>query len=146
MTSLIPALRRNSLLRRPDFTLFDHVFDDIHFSNFFGENKEWLPNVDLSETDTEFVVRAEVPGIDKKDIDVTLTDGLLTIKGEKKHEKEEKEKNYHRVESHYGAFSRTFKLPGEVLINKIEASYKDGVLMVTVPKTEKTEPKKILVN
>ena len=146
MTSLIPSLRRNTLWRRPDFTLFDHVFDDIHFPNFFSDNKEWLPNVDLSETETEFVVRVEVPGIDKKDIDVSLTDGLLTIRGEKKYEKKEKEMNFHRVESHYGTFSRTFKLLGEVEVDKIDASHKDGVLFVTVPKTEKTEPRKIEVN
>lgn len=137
MNAFLPILRRNSLFDLPDFSLFDGFFD-----GFEGDNI-WLPDLDVSETDKELIVRAEVPGIDKDDIDITLTDGLLTIKGEKKHETEEKEENYHRVERRYGSFARTLRLPGEIEYDKIDASYKDGVLKLVIPKPEKAAAKRI---
>ena len=90
-------------------------------------------------------MKAEVPGMDPKDIDISLSDGLLTIKGEKKQEREEKEENYHLVERSYGAFTRSIRLPKEVQSDKISASYKNGVLKVTLPKSEEAKKKEIKI-
>jgi HSP20 family protein len=91
------------------------------------------------------VVKAEVPGMEPKDIDISLSDGVLTIKGEKKQEKEEKEADYHLVERSYGAFTRLVRLPKEVQSEKISASYKDGILKVTLPKSEEAKKKEIKI-
>ena len=103
----------------------------------------WSPRVDIKETKDEFIVSAEVPGMDKKNLHVSYKDGLLTIEGERKQEKEEKDVNYYRVERHYGKFCRTFQIPGEVNEKKINAEYKDGILTVHLPKTEKAKAKEI---
>ena len=86
-----------------------------------------------------------MPGLDPKDIDISLSDGLLTIKGEKKQEREEKEENYHLVERSYGSFARSVRLPGETQSDKISASYKNGVLKVTLPKSEEAKKKEIKI-
>jgi len=109
------------------------------------ERGEWLPSLDVSETKNELVVKAEVPGMDSKDIDISLSDGMLTIKGEKKQEKEEKEGDYHLVERSYGAFVRSVQLPKEVKAEKISASCKDGVLKITLPKSEEAKKKEIKI-
>ena len=106
---------------------------------------EWLPSLDISDTKNELVVKAEVPGMDAKDIDISLSDGMLTIKGEKKQEKEEKETNYHLIERSYGSFLRSVNLPGEVQGDKISASYKDGILKITLPKSEEAKKKEIKI-
>jgi HSP20 family protein len=106
---------------------------------------EFLPSLDLAETKNEFVVKAEVPGMTPKDINISLAQGVLTIRGEKKQEKEEKEENYHFVERSYGSFSRSVRLPGEVQSDKIKAAYKDGILRVTLPKTEETKKKEVKI-
>jgi HSP20 family protein len=99
----------------------------------------------VSESDKELIIKAEIPGMDKKDINITVSDGMLTIKGEKKHEKKEENEHYHRVERRYGAFSRTVRLPREVKAAKVDATYKDGVLSIKLPKSEAAKPKKIEV-
>lgn len=109
------------------------------------ERGEWLPSLDVSETKNELVVKAEVPGMDAKDIDISLSDGVLTIKGEKKQEKEEKEADYHLIERSYGAFTRSIQLPKEVQGGKINASYKDGILRITLPKSEEAKKKEIKI-
>lgn len=109
------------------------------------EAGEWLPSLDLSETKNDFVVKAELPGIDPKDIDISLANDVLTIKGEKKHEKEEKEENYHIIERSYGSFTRSIRLPREVQSDKISASYKNGVLRITLPKSEEAKKKEIKI-
>jgi len=109
------------------------------------DDGEWLPSLDVAETKNEIVVKAEVPGLDPKDIDISLSDGLLTIKGEKKQEREEKEENYHLVERSYGAFTRSIQLPKEVQRDKISASYKNGVLKVTLPKSEEAKKKEVKI-
>lgn len=109
------------------------------------EAVEWLPTLDVSETKNDYVIKAELPGIDPKDIDISLTNDLLTIKGEKKQEKEEKEENYHLIERSYGSFTRSIRLPGQVQSNKINASFKNGVLKVTLPKTEEAKKKEIKI-
>jgi len=106
---------------------------------------EWLPSLDVSETKNELVVKAEVPGMDPKDIDISLSDGMLTIKGEKKQEKEEKEADYHLVERSYGSFTRSVQLPKEVQSEKINASYKNGILKITLPKSEEAKKKEIKI-
>jgi len=144
MRALLPAFRTNRLFHPPELNLFDSVLDDFAVPRY-GKDPRWLPKIDISENETGFEVRAEVPGIDRKDIDITLSEGLLTIKGEKKFENEEKNERYHRRESSYGSFSRSFQLSSDVENDGIEANYKDGVLRITLPKAEAAAPKKIEV-
>ncbi|MDH3257552.1 MAG: Hsp20/alpha crystallin family protein [Nitrospinota bacterium] len=103
------------------------------------------PRMDVSETDKEFKISAELPGMDEKDIDVSVSNDLLTIKGEKKAEKEEKKKNYYRMERSYGAFQRSIPLPAEVEKDRVQANFKKGVLNIVLPKSEKAikESKKV---
>jgi len=131
-------------------TLRDEM--DKMWNRFLGEwpsmepfKGEWMPSLDVSETKDNIVVKAEVPGMDAKDIDISLANDILTVKGEKKQEKEEKEENYHRVERSYGAFSRSVRLPKDVQSNKIKASYKDGVLKITLPKSEEAKKKEVKI-
>ncbi len=126
---------------------------DRIFDSFFGERLpfvkeefEFAPSVDVSETENEIIVKATVPGVDKKDLNITLTEGSITIKGEVKKEKEEKKKNYYRQEISYGSFSRTIPLPVEVKTEDAKASLKDGVLEVVLPKSEKAKTKEIKIN
>ncbi len=109
------------------------------------EEGEWYPTLDVAETKNEVIVKAEVPGMDPKDIDISLSDGMLIIKGEKKQEREEKEADYHLVERSYGAFTRSVQLPKEVQSDKISAAYKDGILKITLPKTEEAKKKEIKI-
>jgi HSP20 family protein len=106
---------------------------------------EWLPSIDVSETKNDLVIKAEFPGMDSKDIDISLSDGYLTIKGEKKQEKEEKDENYHFIERSYGSFTRSVRLTREVQGDKITASFKNGVLSVTLPKSEEAKKKEIKI-
>jgi HSP20 family protein len=106
---------------------------------------DWVPSVDVSETDGEYQIKAEIPDVKKEDVKVTLADGVLTIQGERKHEKEEKGKKYHRVERSYGSFARSFTLPDLVDEEKVKAEFKDGVLNLQLPKSEKAKPKAIEV-
>jgi HSP20 family protein len=106
---------------------------------------KWYPSLDVAETRNDIVVMAEIPGMDPKDIDISLSDGVLTIRGEKKQEKEEKGENYHLVERSYGSFIRSIQLPMKVQSGKINASYKNGVLKVTLPKSEEAKIKEIKI-
>jgi len=96
---------------------------------------DWTPNMDISETKDSLVAKVEVPGMDPKDIHISLQEDLLTIKGEKKQEKEEKDEHYHRVERAYGVFTRSVRLPVAVDASKVTASFKNGLLTITLPKT-----------
>jgi HSP20 family protein len=111
----------------------------------FWEEAEWLPAVDVAETKNEVVVNVEIPGMDPKEFDISLKEGTLTIKGEKKQERVEGEENYHLVERRYGAFSRSIPLPQEVESDKISTSYKEGILKVTLPKSGETKKKEIKI-
>jgi len=104
---------------------------------------DWIPTVDIAETDTEYQIKAELPEVKKEDVKVTVEDGVLTIQGERRHETEEKGKKYHRVERSYGSFVRSFTLPDHVDDAKVKAEYKDGVLHLYLPKSEKAKPKAI---
>jgi len=134
--------REVSRLRRE----MDRLWED-----FFGPGprglrpwtEEWTPALDVAETPEQVTVKAEVPGIDPKEIDISLVGDLLTIKGEKKSEREEKKENYHLVERSYGSFSRSLRLPTPVDADKIEAKYEKGVLTITCPKKEPVKPKAI---
>lgn len=106
---------------------------------------EWTPSLDVSETKDKVVVKAEAPGIDPKEMEISMSGGVLTLKGEKKKEREEKEENYHLVERSYGSFSRSVRLPAEVQEDKVKASYKDGVLTITLPKTERAKDRAIKI-
>lgn len=104
---------------------------------------DWSPRVDIHETDNEFVISAEIPGISKKDVKVDVDDDILTISGERKQESDEKGKNYHRIERRYGSFRRSFTLPDNADKDKIKASFKDGILNLSIPKAPKPEAKAI---
>lgn len=131
-------------------TLRDEM--DMLWDRFLGEwpplepvRRQWAPSLDVSETENNIVVKAEVPGLESKDIDISLTGGVLTIKGEKKQEKEEKDENYHRIERRYGTFTRTVRVPQEVQSDKIEATCKNGVLKITLAKSEEAKKKEIKI-
>ncbi|MFK5927537.1 MAG: Hsp20/alpha crystallin family protein [Desulfuromusa sp.] len=104
---------------------------------------DWAPRADISETDDEFCITAEVPGIKREDVKIDIDDHVLSIRGENKQEKEEKGKKFHRIERYYGSFNRSFSLPQNVNEDNIEAVFKDGVLTLTIPKTEVKKPKAI---
>jgi HSP20 family protein len=119
-------------LRHEMERVFDRFFEPR--LEEFESAGEWAPKVDMSETKDAIVVKAEVPGVEQKDINVSLQDQVLTIKGEKHHEKEEKDEKYHRVERSWGAFTRAFRMPAAVSGDKVTATFKDGMLTVTLPK------------
>ena len=106
---------------------------------------DWAPVVDIQETETEYLVNAELPEVKKEDVKVTVENGVLAIQGERKQEKEEKGKKFHRIERSYGTFLRTFVVPPDAEENKVAADFKDGILRVHLPKAEKPRPKAIEV-
>ena len=105
----------------------------------------WSPAVDIYETEGEIVVKAELPGMERKDITLNLENNILTIRGERRFVKETKDDNYHRIERSYGTFSRSFSIPTTVDEEKIRADYKEGVLKVALPKKEQARPKQIQI-
>ncbi|MBW2145868.1 MAG: Hsp20/alpha crystallin family protein [Deltaproteobacteria bacterium] len=153
MFDLIPWRRRSEVdpLRRELQEL--HREMDRMFGRFFGDwfssepaLGKWSPMVDLSETTDNLVVRVEVPGMSPKDIQISLVGNTLSIKGEKKQEKKEKEENFYRVERSYGSFSRSISLPCDIEQDKVDAAYKDGILTITMPKSETAKAKEIKID
>ncbi|MDH3713298.1 MAG: Hsp20/alpha crystallin family protein [Gammaproteobacteria bacterium] len=117
-------------------------------SRFFDERSDvvtsdWAPRVDIKEYDDKFVLDADVPGVDPKDIDITMEDGVLSLRGKRELQNVEERKNFRRVERSYGSFYRRFSLPETVDGNNIKAKAKDGVLTVEIPKLEKVQPRRI---
>lgn len=110
-----------------------------------GNVTEWSPSVDISEDDKEYVIKAELPEVDKEHVKVVVENGVLTLKGERKFEKEEKNKKFHRIERSYGSFMRSFTLPDDADPSKVAAEFKDGLLQVHMPKSEARKPKAIEV-
>ncbi|MFO0512419.1 MAG: Hsp20/alpha crystallin family protein [Gammaproteobacteria bacterium] len=108
-----------------------------------GQAVQWSPTADISETDREYIVRAELPGVARKDVKVTVEDGVLTLSGERQYEKEDKSERFHRVERFQGSFARSFSLPDCADASAISAESKDGTLTVHIPKTESAKPKAI---
>jgi HSP20 family protein len=134
-----------------DFGTLRHEMDRL-LERFFGEPSgverpagRWTPRANVMETNESLTITAELPGLEAKDVDVALSGDMLTIKGEKKQEKEEKDEYHHMVERSYGAFTRMVRLPAPVAADKIKATFKNGVLTVTLPKTEETKQKAIPV-
>jgi len=107
---------------------------------------DWTPSADISETNKSYLIKAEIPGINKEDVKVTLQDGMLTIQGERKMEKEEKDKKFHRIERSYGSFMRSFRVPDDADASAVKAEFKDGMLNVTLNKSAKTRTKAINVS
>ena len=146
--ALVPVRKRER--DRGELTRLHNEMDDL-FHGFFRDS-DWpvwgrapLPAIDIAEKDNEYVVKAEVPGCKVDDIDISVHGNILTISGEKKQEEEKKEKGYYHVERSYGSFRRDLNLVSEVDPAKIEAICKDGVLTITVPKSEKAKPVKVKV-
>jgi HSP20 family protein len=106
---------------------------------------QWLPLVDITEDEKEYLIKAELPEVKKEDVKVTVENGVLTVSGERKFEKEEKDKKYHRIERSYGSFTRSFSVPDDADDTKVSAEFKDGVLIVHLAKSEKARPKSIEV-
>ena len=131
-------------LRKEMDRLWDSFFEGRQGRRTRGE-VEWLPSLDVAETKGDLLVKAELPGMDPKDIDISLHEGVLTIKGEKKQEKEEKEEGYHLIERSYGSFTRSVRLPKDVQSDRISASFKNGILKVVLPKTEEAKKKEIKI-
>jgi HSP20 family protein len=129
--------------RREMDRLWERFIGERPFARKNGE--QWLPSVDVSETKDSIVVKAELPGTDSKDIDVSISGNVLTIKGEKKEEQEEKDEHRHYVERYHGSFQRSFQLPAEVKTDKIDATFDKGVLKITLPKTEQAKKKEIQI-
>ena len=117
-------------LRKEMERLFDRFFEPAEMPTL----GDWSPTVDVSEDKDTITIKAELPGVEQKDIAVSLQDGMLSIKGEKRAESEEKDKRYHRVERSYGAFYRSIQLPSAVDAGKVAATFKDGVVTITLPK------------
>lgn len=133
----------------PNRDLFGARFSDI-IDEFFNDavatrQNTFAPSIDVSETENQFIIDVALPGMDKKDIDLNIENGRLTISGERKFEKKEDGKQYHRVESHYGTFTRSFQLPDNVDDESINATYKDGILNVTINKSEEKLKKQIKI-
>jgi HSP20 family protein len=156
------TVRSQNLLRLPDNPLvqfhrdidklFDNFFQGFPFSPFQRKSGgSWngliLPQVDIGESKKNYIITVEVPGVDEKDIDLTLADGTLTIRGEKRYEQEDSDKQYHQVERSYGSFQRMLSLPTDADENKVEAKFKNGVLTISVDKNPKmtSSAKKIAI-
>lgn len=126
-------------------SLFDRYAKSLSWPQLASQEMmtagDWTPRVDISETDKEFIIKAEIPEVGKDDVKVTVDNGVLTIRGERKKEKEEKDKKFHRIERFYGSFARSFTLPDNVDENNIEAKFADGVLNLQLPKIKEKKPK-----
>jgi len=126
----------------------NRLFEEAYTSR--GEEKDlvastWNPSVDIYETENALVMKAELPGIDENDIELKIEDSTLTLKGDRKFEKETKEENYHRIERLYGSFYRSFTLPRNIDQDKIKAESENGILKVTMPKKAELKPKKVKI-
>ena len=147
MKSLIPwkkQKREMANLRNHFDNWMDRFFNEPVFSvpELFSD-ESWYPNVDVSEGKRDIIVKAEIPGVDKEGIDISLDGRLLTIRGEKKHEQEESDEHYHRVESSFGIFKRVIELPADIEKNEVDAKYKNGVLKIRLRKAKSADTKKI---
>jgi HSP20 family protein len=122
--------------------MFDEASEQRSSNPEYGQ---WAPAVDLKEQEGQFVLKADMPGMKREDIDIQVENNLLTISGERHFEADERREDYHRIERAYGKFMRTFTLSTRVKADTITATYKDGILTVTIPKAEESKPKKIVI-
>jgi len=127
----------------------NRMFDSFFRGGLAGDDtfvaSDWTPAVDIAEHENEYSVKLELPGVSKDDVKITMQNNILSVRGEKKKEKETKGSNFHRVERSYGAFQRNFTLPSTVKADRIDASYADGILTILLPKAEEAKPKQIEV-
>jgi len=146
MASLLRLIPREERLLSimPEFDVLGRFFDDLDLPRVFGRDGDVVPAFDIAETDKAYTITGEIPGIEAKDLNVTYANGMLHIRGEKRREQEEKDERFYRLEREYGAFHRDFCLPEDVMADKVEAMYRDGVLRINLPKTE-IETKRIEV-
>ena len=140
----------SALVRDPFYSNMDQLFSEFLkpgslFGRSVGEGLRdaWVPAVDVQETDKSFVFTAELPGLGKEDIEITLEENLLTLSGERTLQEKEEKDTYHRIERAYGKFSRSFSLPSQVDNTEVAASFQDGLLTIEVPKSEQAQPRKI---
>ncbi|MEW6184488.1 MAG: Hsp20/alpha crystallin family protein [Thermodesulfobacteriota bacterium] len=146
MFDLVPWERTKTLskLRKEMDDLWGRFFGESGFPIF--SESVWAPTLDVKETKENIVVTAEIPGLSAKEVEVAISGDLLTIKGEKKQEKEEKDESYHLIERRYGSFSRSIRLTTDVDSKNIKATQKEGVLTITLPKSERAKEKQIKIN
>jgi HSP20 family protein len=123
--------------------LWDKFFSDKPLGKMFRE--DWFPSVDISETKEKLLIKAELPGLEAQDVDINISGDVLIIKGEKKKEEEQKDEHYYSCERYTGSFQRSFRLPVNVKIDKIEATFDKGVLNISLPKTEEAKKKNIKI-
>ena len=143
----MPVVRYNPFSDTEDFPSGLRLFQDT-VNRLLSEQsttRPWAPPVDIFETDNALILKADVPDVDIKGVDIQIENGTLTLKGERKFEKDEKNKGYHRIERSYGSFVRYFTLPETVDTENVQADYNNGVLTVTLPKKEVAKPKSIKV-
>ncbi|HUP42089.1 MAG TPA: Hsp20/alpha crystallin family protein, partial [Thermoanaerobaculia bacterium] len=131
--------------RDPFARLLDSFLGENPYPSEDVSNRTWMPAVNIRETDGAFYVEAELPGMTKDDIEITLENNMLKLSGERRFEKDTKEESYHRVERSYGSFLRTFSLPSQVSAEGVKASFKEGVLTIEIPKAEEAKPRKIAI-
>jgi HSP20 family protein len=132
------------LNREPFSRLLNTFFNDLQGEEV--SNQGWMPPVDIQETEDAYKLHAELPGLTRDDINITLENNVLRLSGERKFEKEAKKDSYHRIERTYGAFTRAFTLPHQVEADGVQAAFENGVLTITVPKAEQAKPRKISIS
>ena len=143
---------RTTLLGEPLFRTLDHLLSDDVVRPFGALSREglrtdsWLPAVDIRETEDTFEFTAELPGLTKDDVNITVENKVLTLTGERKWDEEETKNSYHRVERAYGSFSRSFTLPGTVDADRVGAKFENGLLTISVPKAEEVKPRQIEIH
>lgn len=144
---LTPWRPKSKVSNINDFFGLDHPFFGLtlfpELRQLTQDGKDWLPAIDVTEEKDHFAIKADLPGLNKEDIELSAEGTVLTIKGERKHEKEDEDKNFHRIERAYGQFVRRLDLGEPIDINKVKASYKNGVLEVTVQKSSDAQVKRI---
>lgn len=149
-TSLAP-FRSSALTTDPFFRAVDSLFGDDLFRPLRALSERraeqgWFPPVDIRENEDAYVVTVELPGLTKKDVDVTVENSILTVSGERQWEKASEKETYHRTERAFGRFSRSFTLPHQVEAEKVKASFEDGLLTVSIPKAEQAKPRRIAIS
>ena len=143
LETLKPYRKPGTIRNEIDNLLHEFFGGPIHTGPLVGE---WLPAADITETEDRVFVKAELPGIEEKDIDLSICGNLLTIRGEKKHLKEEKDENHYLGDRYYGSFRRTFHLPADIDQEHAEATFDKGILKISVPKMDESKTKKIEIN
>lgn len=132
------------LTREPFSRMLDSFFNDLQGEEV--SNRGWVPPVDIQETEEAYRLSAELPGLTKDDINITLENNVLRLSGERKFEKDVKKESFHRIERTYGSFTRAFALPQQVNPEGVQAAFENGILTITVPKAEQAKPRKISIS